>query len=146
MLRRFAGAKRRPNEAYVEWIVRATRFAEDNRNSSGVKSWNEAILCKKWSWAGHVARLNAHRWAQRLSKWRDHEWWQSQDQSTSAIRPKRAREGHFARWETEVTNCAAHLDWSSSSQKAGTMTTLEWNARCKEFAAFAGRSLRKRVD
>ncbi len=146
MLRRFAGPRRNTNEDYVTWIIRATGEAEHARDSSCVKSWMEAVLAKKWSWAGHVARMDSNRWALRLSNWRNHEWWQGQDQRTTAIRPIRARAGYQSRWENELAKFAERVGWNLWSSKARTMTTPAWNEHCSAFANFAAKSLRRRVD
>ena len=104
MLRRFAAPRRAHDEDYLSWLSRSTHSAERARDSAGINSWNVAASLRKWSWAGHVARMHAHRWASRMTTWRDSVWWAEQDHrsSPSVIRPMRARVGHFTRWETEL--------------------------------------------
>ena len=146
MLRRFAGVRRSPVEDYLSWVVRATRSAELARESANLKSWVASVLERKWSWAGHVARMNEHRWASRLSSWRNHAWWQDQDQRSIAARPIRSRAGHFQRWETEILKFGEHIGWNSWSNTARAMDTAAWNERCMEFAQHTSRFLRRRIQ
>ena len=106
MLRRFAAPRRAPDEDYLVWLSRATHSAENTRDSIGIKSWNVAASLRKWSWAGHVARMDVHRWASRMTAWRDAGWRAEQDHrsSPSVVRPMRARAGHFTRWGGELCN------------------------------------------
>ena len=146
MLRRFAGPRRAPDEEYVAWLQRSTRSAEHARDSAGISSWNVQVAFRKWGWAGHVARMNQHRWASRLTFWRDSEWWGQQDHRTSGVvsRPMRSRQGHFSRWETELCKFSETQAWPDWRQRAGQLTTPEWNAFCKQLAAFACKSLKRR--
>ena len=146
MLRRFAGPRRRPQEEYVDWMRRATYSAEDERAKAGIASWVVAASRKKWMWAGHVTRMSEHRWASRLTSWRDSVWWSDQDQRTSAPRPLRSRAGHFTRWEAEVCKFASSLEWGHWKLKARSMSTEDWNSFREPFAAAACKSLRRRVD
>jgi hypothetical protein len=141
MLRRFAGPRRNSTEDYIPWLSRATHAAEQARNSVGIKSWTDSVAAKRWSWAGHVARMYAQRWASRLTKWRGSDWWKGQDHDTNSGRPLRARAGHFRRWENELVKFATHIGWNSWWQTAQTMTTPSWNNYCADFIAFANRSV-----
>ena len=146
MLRRFAGPRRRPQEDYIEWLRRATHAAENERNKAGITSWVAAASMKKWTWAGHVARMNEHRWASRLTTWRDSVWWSGQDQRTTASRPMRSRAGHFTRWETDLCKFVKVLGWNHWRLQARSLTTDEWNSFKEQFAAAACKSLRQRVE
>ena len=123
MLRRFAGPRCNAAEEYIPWIKRATHCAESKRDEVGIKSWVEAYYWKKWSWAGHIARNDAHRWTCRLTKWRDHTWWSSLDHRSSACRPLRARAGHFQRWESDLVKLAG----GSWFEKSWTLGKAAWN-------------------
>ena len=75
MLRKFAETKRAHDDDYVEWVKRSTREAEAAAETTGIRLWLVAALRAKWMWAGHVQRMNAHRWAKRMTSWRNFEWW-----------------------------------------------------------------------
>ena len=145
MLRRFAAGRRRPAEEYIDWIRRATREAETARNATGLRSWPHMASFRKWSWAGHVARMQEHRWASRMSSWRDAAWWAEQNHQTdrAGLRPMRPRPGHFSRWETELSKFALSLGWGQWRYKAKTLTTAKWNSSGHEFARWACKSISK---
>ena len=145
MLRRFAGPRRSNTEDYILWLRRATRAAEQARDNVGIRGWTDAVAFKRWSWAGHVARMDAQRWGSRLTKWRGSDWWKDQIQHITHGRPVRARAGHFQRWENELVKFAESSGWDSWWHKAQTMTTASWNERCDDYIAFANRSLRRAV-
>ena len=109
--------------------------------------WNVQAAFRKWSWAGHVARMINHRWLSRLTFWRDSEWWRQQDHRTSGVvlRPMRSRQGHFSRWETGLCKFAGTKAWPDWRQRAGELTTSEWNAPCKQSASSACKSLTSQV-
>jgi hypothetical protein len=145
MLRRFAGQRRAPDEDYITWLRRGTHFAEAVRDQAGIRSWVKYASFRKWSWGGHVARMYVHRWASRLTRWRDEVWWQQQDHgtSTSAGRPMRSRRGHFTRWEKELgdyVKTIKDVDWKSFAR---TLSTEDWNAYGNRFSDFACKSLRR---
>ena len=39
------------------------------RAETGVKDIVHVLLKKKWSWAGHIARMNDNRWTKRIIDW-----------------------------------------------------------------------------
>ena len=139
MLRRFAAPKRQSGENYIQWLRRATHTAELARDNCCIRSWNAAAAFKKWSWAGHVARMVAHRWALRLTCWRDSVWWSEQNQSAGAsvLRPMRARAGDFRRWEQKLCKYARLMGWAHWRPKAQSMSTQDWNGHCSEFVKIA---------
>ena len=56
-------------EPWVDWIKRATHFAEDMLAESGGESWVLAQRRRKWRWAGRVARLDDNRWTKQTLLW-----------------------------------------------------------------------------
>ena len=56
-------------EEWVDWIKRATHFAEDILRQSVWESWVLSQRRRKWRWAGRVARLNDNRWTQQVLLW-----------------------------------------------------------------------------
>ena len=68
MLRRIVGARRGPDEGYVDWIRRTTWKALSFAAKSNVRDWVEAHALYKWSW-----RL-VNTWVWRTTTWRDAEW------------------------------------------------------------------------
>jgi hypothetical protein len=145
MLRRFAATRRAPDQEYLDWIRTATHSAERSRDEAGIRSWCAGASLQKWSWGGHVARMSMHRWARRMTGWRDSEWWSDQDHRSS-IRPIRARRGHFTRWEAEMAKFATEKGWSHWKSAASDRSTAEWNQLGPEFSNFACKSLRRHVS
>ena len=144
MLRRFAGPKRRTTDDYICWVRQATQLAEQARDAAGIRSWMHAASFRKWSWAGHLARMHGHRWASRMTFWRDSEW-QSQQDTAATYRPLRARAGHFSRWESEVSRFASSKGWAHWGQKAKAVSNEQWLTYGEEFAQFACKSLMRAV-
>ena len=68
-----------PDEDYIAWIIRATYNAEQTRKSANLKSWVEAFLTKKWSWGGHMAKIDDVWQTLRMLRWRDDAWWQGKE-------------------------------------------------------------------
>ena len=145
MLRRFAGPRRAPEEDYISWVRRATHSAEAVRDRAGIKSWVKSAAFQKWSWAGHVARMDVHRWAPRLMRWRDEVWWREQDHGTSAsaARPMRARSGHFNRWEQGLSKYAKTIQQEDWKSFAGALSTEIWNSHGLHFSDFSCKCLRQ---
>ena len=54
---------------WVEWMKRATRFAEDAYFNLGGKDWVEEQRRRKWQWAGHIARRTDGRWGRVVFDW-----------------------------------------------------------------------------
>ena len=133
MLRRIAGPKRRPDESCVEWIKRATRVARDRAKRAGIRFWLEAHLRAKWSWAGHVARMDQHRLAQRGLVWRDSDWYAygvlSRPAGGVLRRPQSKR---WLRWEDDLRTFATSLGWSSWQAQAKSRV---WAEHCNAFVA-----------
>ena len=70
MPRRIVGPRRAPDEPRVNWIKRSTHAAVRAAEAAGVRFWFDAHFAAKWSWAGHVARLDPQRLASRSTFWR----------------------------------------------------------------------------
>ena len=140
MLRRFAGPRRRPDEDYIPWLRRATHAAERCRDEAGIKSWNTYASYRKWTWAGHVARMDNHRWAHRMTRWRDEIWWSTQDHRSTG-RPMRCRPGYFSRWEKELCKYLETFSTSDWKTFSSTVSTAGWNAHGSKFASCVNKSL-----
>ena len=70
MLRMIVGVSRLESETYVEWIQRATHWAELQYSKIGGALWTIQQKKRKWRFAGHVARAMDGRWESRLLYWR----------------------------------------------------------------------------
>ena len=68
-LRRICHTARGMDEDWVDWIRRATQYAETCANKFGTESWVVAQRSRKWRWAGKVARMTPDRWAQLATIW-----------------------------------------------------------------------------
>ena len=100
MLRRMLGARRAPEEDYVEWIQRSTHKAERIAEQVGARIWEKAHWSSKWAWAGHVVRRPAEAWVYRTTCWRDSRWQALVAQSS--LRPLRPARRRWTRWEDMV--------------------------------------------
>ena len=74
MRRRIVKVGRYPDEAWVEWIKRATARALVVAADAKVRDWVAAHYERKWRWAGHVARRPDTALVWRATTWRDAEW------------------------------------------------------------------------
>ena len=101
MLRRIVKAKRFADESYVDWIIRATRRAENFATASRVREWVETHRKTKWMWAGHVARSSADSWLWRTTSWRD-AYWQQLTEASNISRPLRPAKRRWTRWEDGI--------------------------------------------
>ena len=132
MLRRIAGPRRLPEEDYVGWIKRSTRTAVAAAREAGVRLWVEEHYKAKWTWAGHVARMDAERFAKRATEWRDSDWWtlerETYQQSLRTTRPQRTR---WFRWEDDLRRYAAKCKWASWKTQAA--DKHNWMHHCSSF-------------
>ena len=73
MLRAIVGTRRQLRdddlEAWVDWVIRATREAECAMQKFGVPDWCEEIHRRRYRWAGHVARRQDGRWTREVLTW-----------------------------------------------------------------------------
>ena len=131
-------------DAIINHAVAAVGYGQDAKGRLPPKQdvkQNHAF--KKWSWAGHVARMNEHRWASRMTAWRASSWWSVQDHRVSASRPMRPRPGHYTRWEAELCKFASANGWGHWWQQANESSTEEWNKLCMQFSKFSTKCLRR---
>ena len=61
---------RKPEETWVEWVRRATHYADAASQDHNVECWVVAQRRRKYKWAGHVARMSDDRWTFRALCWR----------------------------------------------------------------------------
>jgi len=113
MLRRIAGPRRRPEEQWVDWVKRSTRAARKSAQAVGIRFWLEAHLRAKWTWAGHVLRMDPSRLACRSTQWRDSVWWTKEIAFPVSLRMHRPHRTHWFRWEDDLRRYAADRCWSS---------------------------------
>ena len=107
MLRRVAGARRRPDEDYVEWIQKSTHTALREAKHSGIRLWVEEHHRAKWHWAGHVLRMDEHWLAKRATAWRDSQRWALESTTfTPSLRIRRPLRKRWFRWEDDLKRFA----------------------------------------
>eukprot|EP00973_Karenia_brevis_P037727 5204791-Karenia_brevis.AAC.1 len=94
MLRRIQGKKRRPDEDWVQWIIRATHSAKDAAEEAGIRFWSKAHLRSKFLWAGSVIRMDSQRLAKRVTECRDSTWWYQEQKLPSHLRQRRQHRTH----------------------------------------------------
>jgi hypothetical protein len=131
MLRRIAGRRRQPDEEYVTWIKRSTRYIEELSNSAGIVCWQKQYLQKKWMWAGRIAQMDCKRFAHRATIWRDFDWSLEQGAARSVVR---ARPGNRRRWEDDLRRFASQHGWEGWKIMA---LTAEWSGYRDEFVQWA---------
>ena len=113
MLRRIAGPRRAPDELWIDWIKRSTPAAKKLAAEAGIRFWISAHLRSKWSWAGHVVRMDATRLARRATEWRDSKWQAEESMNPASTRLRRPGCSRWFRWEDELKQYAAISGWSS---------------------------------
>ena len=72
------------------------------RQQTKVRDITAEIKKKKWTWAGHVARMKDNRWTQRLSDW------QPRDGHRNRGRPLR-------RWRDEIDEYWGKINWKEEA-------------------------------
>ena len=129
MLRRIVGARRGPDEGYVDWIRRTTRKALALAAKSNVRDWVEAHALYKWNWAGHVSRRPLNTWVWRTTTWRDADWQSAAlEVSSRPLRPSRRR---WTKWEDCLRRfCATEgcRSWTAAAQCRD-----DWSSRADSF-------------
>ena len=141
MMRRFVASRKSPTENAIEWLIRVTHQAEQRAKSVGLELWLDKYLRKEWSWAGHVARMSSDRWAQRVTKWRDQDWWLVE--RPFSHRPVHAKAGAPSlKWESDFVRFAHQRGWQSWYQNAAKSSREEWNDMAKDFIQSSRGSIR----
>ena len=74
MLRRIVGLPRGADEQWLSWIQRSTHHALAAAKRVGLTEWGHTHYERKWNWAGHIARRDAHSWLHKVTFWRDSAW------------------------------------------------------------------------
>jgi hypothetical protein len=92
MMRRIMGTRREvigdQIESWVDWVIRATRKAEDIVRKFDVPDWVEEVHRRRFRWAGHVARRHDGRWTREVLTW--------------SVAGSRARGRPLARWTDTI--------------------------------------------
>ena len=114
MLRKVVGSKRKPDETYVDWNIRATHRAWYFMTAAGAKTCIDSHFQRKWRWAGHIARMHESESVSRTTFWRDRAWealvpgvW---------LRPSRRR---WMKFDDVLRRFAEHNGWRDWSSAAG---------------------------
>ena len=135
MLRRIAGSRRKPDENWVDWIKRSTRQAVRTAKEYHIRLWRDAHLQSKWTWAGHIWRMDSNRLAHRAVAWRDSQWQATEYEVPASLRLHRPVRKRWFRWEDDLRKYAQHIgrqSWQSMAQN-----TAAWNAHALDFVKFS---------
>ena len=135
MLRKIAGPRRAPDEDWVTWVQRSTRIARERALKCKVRLWADAHLKAKWTWAGHVQRMQSDRLAVRATVWRDSEWWRTELLLPRSLRITRPCRTRWFRWEDDLKRYAKHCGWACWQESAANREV--WLKHRDAFAAFA---------
>ena len=73
------------------------------------------IKARKWTWAGHIARLQDNRWICQVTDWRP-------------MDGNRPRDGPSKRWRYEIDDF-----WRSVSWKQNAQDRLSWKRNAEAF-------------
>ena len=140
ILRRIAGPRRRPEEQWVDWVKRSTRAARKSAEIAGIRFWLDAHFKAKWTWAGHILRMDPSRLACRSVQWRDSVWWSLEMALPEGLRLHRPHRTHWFRWEDDLRRYATICGWASwqavAQQKDEHGNASAWLAHCKGFIKF----------
>ena len=134
MLRRIAGPRRNPDEDWIAWVQRSTRAALAHARASSVRIWLDFHHRSKYTWAGHVVRMDSNRLARRALTWRDSEWWASEFlEKPARERLRRPHCTHWFRYEDELKRFALAQGWQSWQGRAKVTGTwlLSTSAFCQ---------------
>ena len=86
-------------EPWVDWLARATRYAEAELKKANVADWTSQQKQRAFRWAGHVARREDSRWSSTVLQWKP-------ELSLASYR----RKGRpLKRWEDALQQW--HYDW-----------------------------------
>ena len=69
MLRKIVAVSRIEEESYVDWIVRATRRAEEEYSRAGLPTWLQAQSVRKASLCHKLQSCSDQRWGQVALRW-----------------------------------------------------------------------------
>ena len=134
MLRKIVACKRRAEESWVDWMVRATHAAVRVASQASVRDWRQYHWSRKWAWAGHVARSSADRWLYKITAWRDWEW-QELCNSIGVDRQLRPSRRRWMRWEDSIRSFAKSLGWIGWMEQAHDRET--WTSYGEDFCSRA---------
>ena len=129
MLRRILGARRAPEDDYIEWVQRSIHKAEDLAKKAGVRDWETAHLTSKWAWAGHVMRRPSETWVYRTTCWRDSSW--QSLVAHSSCRPLRPSRRRWTRWEDALQKFCTGRGMGNWTELA--MDRARWAAQSVAF-------------
>ena len=131
MLRRIVKVVRYPDEAWVEWIKRATARALVVAAAAKVRDWVSTHYERKWRWAGHVARRPDTALVWRATTWRDAEWC-AMTEEAGLQRPTRPSRRRWMKFEASLASfCNGHGMgwWTAAAQQRE-----EWEAWTKMYS------------
>ena len=132
MLRRIAGPNRAPEELWIDWVKRSTRVARKIAIGCCIRAWPHAHILRKWSWAGHVARMETNRLSYRATAWRDAKW-AAEDIALfgPSLSTRRAGRQHWFRWEDDLLKYAEQCGWQDWKSIAANRN--DWQAHAELF-------------
>ena len=113
-------------DEYVNWIKHATTKTNQLMDQFDVRDWVDEQRCRKWTWAGTVARRQDSRWTHEVLKW---------DPPDLKIRgrPK-------TRWSDEINEYLTAVNGCQQAGKDWTMAALDkkkWSTLLKGFVEYS---------
>lgn len=132
LLRRLAGPRRKIDETWVEWIKRSTRKSIAAAKHVGIRPWVDVHLKSKWSWAGHVVRMDDNRLARRAVKWHDSMWWALEvAEFTGLLRCRRPHQTRWFRWGRRAKTIRSTMRMAILAKHCRKSRDLVPTARCQ---------------
>ena len=113
--RRLASAQRSIERSMIGVSWRDHKTNEWVRNKSKVRDIIDVIKITKWTWAGHVARMQDSRWTCQVTDWRP-------------MDGRRPRGRPSKRWRDEID-----AYWKSVAWRASAQDRLSWRSNAEAF-------------
>ena len=141
---RMCGNRRRPGERWLERHLRKFRRARARADAMGLPRADKMVTQKRWSCAGHVARIwTSIQTIDWLLGKRDITWWRDNKRRWRGSRHFHRRPGTQRRWTQHFDGCWHNfgLDWKTVSKDRPT-----FDAGMKEFTKIHEAQSRKIKD
>jgi hypothetical protein len=127
---------RRPEELGWQHRSRCTKILREWHTSTGRKSFVSMALVKKWTFAGHIARMNDDRLAKQITTCRGATW-----RHAAGPRGQQHARGHgFRRWENILDRFGIEKLGETWFLLGSDWENWHWNGKAKEFSQFRGGS------
>ena len=127
---------RRHDELGWQHRSRCTKILREWQTHTGRNSFVHMALVKKWTFAGHIARMNEGRLAKQITNCRGASW-----RHAAGPRGQLHTRGHgFRRWENVLDKFGLEKLGETWFLLGNDWENWHWNSKANEFAVFRGGS------